>query len=134
MVQFGMFWLHLWGPIACVRLPIACRARPCVLFVYSGNFLVDHIFGWSYHLEKINNILLDIERKRVRLLQSQIVASELAVDAKDVAIAERDTRACTACHVCCAARIQRYRAHSVEPPAGVGAGCVNGLWRERLYL
>ena len=46
----------------------------------------------SYHLEKINKVLLDIEAKRVHLLQTQIVASELAVDAKDAAIAERDAR------------------------------------------
>ena len=46
----------------------------------------------SYHLEKLNNILLGIEAKRVHLLQTQVVASELAVDAKDAAIAERDAR------------------------------------------
>lgn len=46
----------------------------------------------SYHLEKINNILLDIEAKRVHLLESQVVASELKVDALEVAIAERDAR------------------------------------------
>ena len=46
----------------------------------------------SYHLEKINNICLDIEAKRVRLLQTQLVASELAVDARVAEIAERDAR------------------------------------------
>ena len=48
--------------------------------------------GRSYHLQKLNNNFLAIEAKRVRLLQTQLVASELAVDAKDAAIAERDAR------------------------------------------
>ena len=46
----------------------------------------------SYHLEKINNVLLDIEAKRVHLLQTQVVASELTVDARVAELAERDAR------------------------------------------
>ena len=46
----------------------------------------------SYHLEKINNILLDIGAKRVHLLQTQVVASELAVDARVAELAQRDAR------------------------------------------
>ena len=46
----------------------------------------------SYHLDKINNILLDIEAKRVHLLQTQVVASELAVDARVAELAQRDAR------------------------------------------
>jgi hypothetical protein len=46
----------------------------------------------SNHLDKINNLLLNIEAKRVHLLQTQVVASELALDARIADIAERDAR------------------------------------------
>ena len=46
----------------------------------------------SSHLHRWNKAELELEKKRVRCLQSQVVACELRLDAKDAAIAERDAR------------------------------------------
>ena len=46
----------------------------------------------STHLDRMNKAELDMEKRHVRSLQSQVVACECALDAKDAEIAERDAR------------------------------------------
>lgn len=48
--------------------------------------------GRSSHLRRVSDILSDIDSKRIHLLQTQVVASELKTDAKDALLAEKDAR------------------------------------------